>query len=238
MKSNFISFSKLIISEQVEPEKTTGKETVLGAPNMEHARQNFISNYKITKEEDMLPNVPEKGPDDQWDEIIAQLKKCLNDTKPLEFTVESSSSSPLRITHAGKPLPKIMEQADMEFSFNWVVDTNFRIFATVLGLCSTEFEGGLAKKFYDGYTKGFLDPIRPIWLDNKDNSIFSMIFGQYYITGKGDLWTKHCMEASYHLAGKLEMLPLRPLYVNSYTEPNYFAKGPYQGTRGPYYGTR
>lgn len=184
----------------------------------------------------MYPPVPEKGDDNNWDEIIKQLKKCANDTKPLEFTVESSSNSPLRITHAGKALPKIEEQADMEFSFNWAVDTNFRIFATVLGLCSKELEGGLAKKFYDGYTQGFLDPIRTIWLSNRDNPTFETIFGQYYITGKGDLWTRHCMEASYHRAGKLEMLPLRPLYVNSYTEPNYFAKGPYQGTRGPYYG--
>lgn len=75
-----------------------------------------------------------------------------------------------------------------------------------------------------------------IRLSNRDNSVLMTVLGKYFITGKADLWTTLCMEGSFiESTGDAKKRPARKLFVNSYTEPNFFSAGPLKGSRGHFY---
>lgn len=60
----------------------------------------------------------------------------------------------------------MQEKADLEYSFNWAVDMNWRIFATVLGICMPNYEKAIpliSARFYALYSQDFLHPLRQIW---------------------------------------------------------------------------
>lgn len=60
----------------------------------------------------------------------------------------------------------MVEQADREYVFNWVVDTNWKMFATVLGSCIRSYSDKvplMAAQFYSLYFEDFLHPVRQIW---------------------------------------------------------------------------
>lgn len=60
----------------------------------------------------------------------------------------------------------MVEQADREYVFNWAIDTNWRMFATVLGSCIRSYSDKvplMAAQFYSMYSEDFLHPVRQIW---------------------------------------------------------------------------
>ncbi|ODN00706.1 hypothetical protein Ocin01_05960 [Orchesella cincta] len=69
-------------------------------------------------------------------------------------------------------------------------------------------------------------------MSNRDNPVLKTILGSFYGTGKGERWGKICMESSFMQSGDLSYRPPRYLYVNAFTEMNYFTTGPMSGTSG------
>ncbi|ODN00714.1 hypothetical protein Ocin01_05959 [Orchesella cincta] len=129
----------------------------------------------------------------------------------------------------------MQEKADYEFSFNWAIDMNWRIFSTVLGYCMPHYETKIpliSAQFYALYSKHFLHPLRQIWMSNRDNSVLKTVLGSFYGTGKGERWGKICMESSFLASSDRSFRPPRYLYVNAFTEMNYFTTGPLSGTGG------
>jgi hypothetical protein len=59
-----------------------------------------------------------------------------------------------------------VEQADNEFAFNWVIDTSWKMFTTVLGICMPAYEYQIpliSSKFYAFYTEDFFYPLAKEW---------------------------------------------------------------------------
>jgi hypothetical protein len=59
-----------------------------------------------------------------------------------------------------------IEQADDEYAFNWVIDQNWKMFATVLGICMPAYELRIpliSARFYAFYTEDFLYPLAREW---------------------------------------------------------------------------
>jgi len=69
-------------------------------------------------------------------------------------------------------------------------------------------------------------------MSNRDNVILKLIMGNFYGACKGDRWAKICMESSFVESGDRSYRPPRYLYVNAFTEMNYFTTGPMAGTSG------
>lgn len=65
-------------------------------------------------------------------------------------------------------------------------------------------------------------------MSNRDNVVFRSIFGNFY----KERWTRNCMEASFYVSGDVEYRPLRRLYVNAFSEMNFFRTGVMAGRRG------
>jgi hypothetical protein len=64
------------------------------------------------------------------------------------------------------PLIYFREQADNEYSFNYVIDQSWKIFATVLGSCMPSHENAiphLTTRFFALYTEDFLWPVLSDW---------------------------------------------------------------------------
>lgn len=58
------------------------------------------------------------------------------------------------------------EQADSEYRYNWVIDMNWKMFVTVLGLCMPGYEQKIpliTSRFFSMYTESFLIPLRETW---------------------------------------------------------------------------
>jgi hypothetical protein len=59
-----------------------------------------------------------------------------------------------------------IEQADQEFSFNWVIDYFWRIFGTILGACIAPNETespGISKVFHNNFVTDFMKPLEVEW---------------------------------------------------------------------------
>ncbi|CAL8072203.1 unnamed protein product [Orchesella dallaii] len=119
------------------------------------------------------------------------------------------------------------EQADEEYSYNWAIDMNWKMFVTVMGICMSGYEKKIpliTSRFFSLYTEYFLIPLRETWVNPKENMVFQFIMGEFY-TGDAEFWADMCMEASFISAGQTDYRPPRSLLVNCASEHNYFLNG-------------
>ncbi len=64
------------------------------------------------------------------------------------------------------PIHHLIEEADNDFSFNWVIETHWKMFATVLGVCSPTSrvkQSVITSKLYTAYTDDFLKHLSKEW---------------------------------------------------------------------------
>ncbi|CAL8126083.1 unnamed protein product [Orchesella dallaii] len=228
----------------------TGLTTPINGSRLYKADHNYQgivynSTYQLMGNWGNASDIPPREP--FWDQIVGSLEDCLVRAKPMRFWYNEDDNRPTYITLQKTFLNNktdvfyevedlfMQEKADYEYSFNWAIDMNWRIFATVLGYCMPHYEKSIpliSAQFYAMYSKHFLHPLRQIWMSNRDNPVLKTILGSYYGTGKGDRWSKICMESSFVESGDRSYRPPRYLYVNAFTEMNYFTTGPLSGTSG------
>lgn len=62
-------------------------------------------------------------------------------------------------------LVPITEEAEIEYEFNWVVDMHWKIFATVVGICTAgeSRTSSITSLFYSMYVEDFLTPANKTW---------------------------------------------------------------------------
>jgi hypothetical protein len=64
------------------------------------------------------------------------------------------------------PLSHYSEEAENEYAFNWAVDMSWKVFSTVLGICtptSSPKKASISSRFYTLYVEDFLNPINNTW---------------------------------------------------------------------------
>jgi len=74
----------------------------------------------------------------------------------------------IKVLKNGKPQKLFYydEAAEMDYDLNWAVDTHWKVFATVLGYCNSEYtirEPATFMSFYSLYTEDVLDLIMDDW---------------------------------------------------------------------------
>jgi len=74
----------------------------------------------------------------------------------------------IKVLKNGKPQKLFYydEAAEMDYDLNWAVDTHWKVFATVLGYCNSEYtirEPATFMSFYSLYTEDVLDLIMDVW---------------------------------------------------------------------------
>ncbi len=113
-----------------------------------------------------------------WDFIIQALEHCEEHAAAMQFWHNEEGDKPAYVTyrkffqnnntevHYDVEDLVMQEKADQEFAFNWAIDMNWRIFATVLGVCMPKYEFKIpliSARFYALYSQDFLSPLRQIW---------------------------------------------------------------------------
>lgn len=112
-----------------------------------------------------------------WNVIINMLGECERTAVAMEFWDVEEADDGTRVYLSKRGVNgsvefvsveglSMKEQADFEYSFNWVLDVAWRIFATVLGACMPVREVAIplvTARFYALFTDDFYMPLRQIW---------------------------------------------------------------------------